>query len=410
MSPAPTRVPWIAIAAALLVVLPLLLLMLQFGAGRDQGVYLVTARAMAAGGLPYRDVWDIKPPGIFFIYRLARALGGDGMVPVRALEGAALVSQIAAFALLTRRFVGSILPGLWGGVLAVILHVQLEFWHTGQPESFGGPILAWGLVLATTTGSRRFARLFAAGALFGAAGLLKPPLGGALVPVAVILAWREARRAPGRPFGTAAPVVIVLGLGALLPVALTLAWFGLRGGLGDLVEVFRDFVPRYTALSFHFDQLPLLTFHAFADWLFGFSALIPAGIALLLFTREPSEEGRWGLALIAGVLAPQVLGIAMQAKFFRYHYGAALPFGALLAAWGAWRGLRAFPGTPAKWVGAALLLLLMQARPASQPPFVDRCLRRLRAALYPAERFRILDELESVARPTRPRTASPRRG
>ncbi|MEO8056513.1 MAG: glycosyltransferase family 39 protein [Acidobacteriota bacterium] len=396
MHPAPVRTTRIAIAAAVLVVLPLLLMILQFGAGRDQGVYLVAARAMESGGLPYRDVWDIKPPGIYFLYGFARTLGGGGMTPVRALECAALASQIVAFALLTRRFIGSIQPGLWGGALAVILHAQLEFWHTGQPESFGGPVLAWALVLASTSGRHRRAGRLAAGALFGAAGLLKPPLGGALVSTALILAWREARSEPDRPLRAAASVGSTLALGAILPVAATLAWFGLRGGLPDMAEVFRDFVPRYTALAFRADQLPSLAFRAFTEWLFRFSSVIPAGIALLLWRREPDEEGRWGLALIAGVLAPQILGIALQAKFFEYHYGAALPFGALLAGWGAARGLEVFRGPVSRGIGAGLLILLMQARPESRPPFLDHCVRRLRAAISGSERIAILDALQST--------------
>ena len=176
-------------------VIPLLLLLLQFGPGRDQGIYAVVARVMAAGGMPYRDAWDFKPPGIFFLYGLARWLGGPGMLAVRALEAVALGSQVVAFGLLTRRFLGVAAPGLWGGALATLIHVQLEFWHTGQPESFGGPVLAWALVLVSAADGRwSIPRLVSAGCLFGFAGLLKPPLAGGAVLVALILARDRSRR------------------------------------------------------------------------------------------------------------------------------------------------------------------------------------------------------------------------
>jgi hypothetical protein len=34
---------------------------LLFSFGRDQGVYAVIADKMLAGGMPYRDAWDIHP-------------------------------------------------------------------------------------------------------------------------------------------------------------------------------------------------------------------------------------------------------------------------------------------------------------------------------------------------------------
>ena len=57
---------------------------------RDEGVYATVAQAWAAGKLPYRDVFDHKPPGIYVIYRAVFACFGESMIPVRV-----------AFALLT---------------------------------------------------------------------------------------------------------------------------------------------------------------------------------------------------------------------------------------------------------------------------------------------------------------------
>ncbi len=382
-----------ALLGAAAVAVPLLLLLLQFGAGRDQGAYLVVARVMQAGGMPYRDAWDVKPPGIFLVYRLALAFG-DGMLPVRVIEALALAFQAIAFAVLTRRFVGSAVPGAWGGALAILIHVQLEFWHTGQPESFGGPILAWALVLATNVGRRKLS-LFASGALFGMAALLKPPLGGGVVLVAAILAWRDARAAVTGQGRAALKPLVTMALGSAAVVAAAFAWFLIRGAVPDLMETFRDFVPRYTALSLRGHSALGLIYRAFFEWFAVYSALIPAGVALLLLWRG-SEDETWGLALVGAVLAPQIAGVAMQAKFFAYHYGAALPFGALLAAWGAARGWRRFRGVAPRLAGVGLALLLLRADARPRYPWLDQAASRVRAALSPAERNRILDALQSA--------------
>ncbi len=384
--------PWALLAAAGATI-PLLLLLLQYGAGRDQGIYLTVARVMQAGGMPYRDAWDFKPPGIFLVYRAALAVGG-GMLPVRALEALALASQALAFAVLTRRFTGSPVPGVWGGALAALIHVQLEFWHTAQPESFGGPVLAWALVLATNPANEVLGRT-AAGALFGFAAVLKPPLAGGGVLVAAILAWRDARAATSGRIRAALAPFAAMASGALAVAAAVLGWLAIGGAFPDFLETFRDFVPRYTALGLASHGLPALAWRAFFEWFVGYSALIPAGIALLLACRGPEKE-TWGLALVVAVLVPQLAGVAMQAKFFAYHFGAALPFGALLAAWGAARAWKRFRGRSARVAGVLLAVVLLRSESTPPTPWLHRAVSRVRAAFFPADRVRILDELQST--------------
>ncbi len=393
MPESPSQVPRSVLVGAALLSAPLLLLLLQYGMGRDQSVYLVVARVMQGGGMPYRDAWDVKPPGIFIVYRLALALGG-GIFSVRCLEALALLSQAVGFAILTRRWTGSAVPGVWGGVFAIFLHVQLEFWNTGQPESFAGPVLVWALVLVTSP-RRIFWCRVAGGLLFGCAALLKPPLGGGLVTTAAVLGWRDARQAAGPPFRPALEPFAAMALGAATVVGASLAWLALAGAFPDLVEIYRGFLPRYTALSTAGESLPRLAFQALFDWLVGWSALIPVGIGLILVGRE-NGAGLEGLALVAGIVAVQIAGIALQAKFFLYHYGAVLPFGALLAAWGVWRAWLRFPRPVPRIVGMTLMIVLLGAASPRLSSWVRRTELRLRAALSPLERNRLLDALQSA--------------
>src|SRR5687768_898621 len=59
---------------------------------RDSGVFLYTAWRMLDGEVPYRDVWDHKPPAIYVIDALGLVLGGGTLWGVWALEALALVS------------------------------------------------------------------------------------------------------------------------------------------------------------------------------------------------------------------------------------------------------------------------------------------------------------------------------
>src|SRR3954454_8475212 len=50
--------------AALLVKAPSLLVPM----GQDQGLYHTVAEEILHGGAPYRDAWDPKPPGVFYVH------------------------------------------------------------------------------------------------------------------------------------------------------------------------------------------------------------------------------------------------------------------------------------------------------------------------------------------------------
>ena len=132
-----------------------LLALLLYGYGRDQGIYDVVARAIVSGSAPYRDAWDFKPPGVFFVYAAARVVFGAGVGAIRMLEASALLSLFVAFPLLSRRFVGCARAGWLAALVSVLAYVPFEYWDTAQPEGFGGVLLVWALLCATVPAPRR---------------------------------------------------------------------------------------------------------------------------------------------------------------------------------------------------------------------------------------------------------------
>lgn len=51
----------------------------------DEQFYLLVGQRMLDGALPYVDIWDRKPIGLFLIYAFAASLGGDGIVAYQVL-------------------------------------------------------------------------------------------------------------------------------------------------------------------------------------------------------------------------------------------------------------------------------------------------------------------------------------
>lgn len=65
----------------------------------DAGVFLYAAQVLLDGDLPYRDVWDHKPPLIYVLDALGLLLGGGSPLGVWALQALAY----AAAAILGQR-------------------------------------------------------------------------------------------------------------------------------------------------------------------------------------------------------------------------------------------------------------------------------------------------------------------
>ena len=63
----------LCVLLALLVKTPSLLVPM----GQDQGLYHTVAREILGGGVPYRDAWDPKPPGVFYVHAALLAALSD---------------------------------------------------------------------------------------------------------------------------------------------------------------------------------------------------------------------------------------------------------------------------------------------------------------------------------------------
>lgn len=402
------------VLACLGVMAVLFLDMLTFGHGRDQGIYTMVGRTVLEGGMPYRDSWDFKPPGIFLIYALARLLFGSAAWGIRVVEITGLALMSFGMVRLTRRWWGSGLVGLVAATIATFIHAQLEFWHTAQPESFGGMLTIAALLCVPALGpsgrpslAATKARAFLlAGFLFGFAFLLKPPLVGGAAILALLPAWWETD--PQKPtierLAAAAKNLVrpslLLAAGGAIPIALCIAWFAARGALGDLYRVLFVFTPHYTALGWHGATVTGMSYYAFTEWLQQYGSVPTVGLLLALGFGVGTKE-RPLVLLALGIVAIHLVGVAMQGKFFPYHYGATWPLTALCAALGyhalfQWARARG----PVGLVGFALFVLFVPfGRSATKDvpgSFLVRSQKRLAIAAAGFRDQRGLDELNSL--------------
>lgn len=394
-------------------------LVLTFDYGRDQAIYALVARELVQGKMPYRDAFDFKPPGIFLVYAIARVLFGGAQYGVRVLEALSMLGTAAGLVRLARAHFGDAKIGFVAAAVASQVHAQMDFWHTGQPESFGGMLTIVGLVLTSVglgygpKGPREkpltkwvmLGAFVGAGAVFGLAGLMKPPLagGGAIVAVAAALhVWsrRDRDGALKDALVAAAKPICAVALGGILPIALVLVWFKSKGALADLHDVLFVFTPFYTKLSWEGRSLYPMAWFGLTQWLVGYSSALLAGLVATLVMR-PRASDLWLLCTTLGLVFVHVAGVVMQGKFFPYHWGATFPLTALLGGvgitrlyqWCAARGPVAF----APFVVGAGVAAMLHAPVPNLQTFTERSKQRFALFVSGPMNVAARDELASVA-------------
>lgn len=404
------RISRVAIGGGILFLAFLLANLVSFRYGRDQGIYGVVAETILRGKAPYKDAWDFKPPAVFFVFALARALFGSGETAVRVLEALLWASVPICFARFVGRRGADARLGFFGGALAVYIHVRTEYWHTAQPESFGAILLIWALVLVDAAASaapnpRTLLRWLVAGMFFGAAALLKPPLGGGFVLLLAAWLWERRSTLPsGRRAQAAIAYVFATSVGFALPIAFTVLFFKSRDAWGALVDTLFGFAPQYTKLDSRPELLPGHVVRATYELLVFFTPMLaPALLVATPFVGRDTRR-RIGVVPILAVIAAPLFGIALQGKFFPYHYDGCLPFVCLFATEGyaaifAKLTERGLPRALHVLVFVAILVGFYSWGPYINPGsiFWDRVPMRVMAFLYPSRRAAIEDEMTSEA-------------
>ncbi|MFH1541744.1 MAG: glycosyltransferase family 39 protein [bacterium] len=134
---------------------------------RDEGVYGYMAQRINAGDLPYRDVFDHKPPVVYYLYAAAFNIFPDNLLTVRLLGAlASLISLLLLF------FIGRRLWGEEAGLIAAFLYAIFSVGPYSQGTSSNTEVFMMMFLLASFLSFLK-KRNFATGLLAGAALMTK---------------------------------------------------------------------------------------------------------------------------------------------------------------------------------------------------------------------------------------------
>ncbi len=324
---------WLTAALALVVLRALPAL--SYPIARDQATYCVIGRGLLDGQQLYRDLWDNKPPGIFYIFAVIVKIFGPVMWWVGVVDLLWLLVISCMIFFFARRYLGNpaaaiavVVHGVW--------HVQGGYWHAAQTESFLMVFVFLALFAVFRQDSWPKLRYFFAGIFTAAAFWLKYNAI-TFLPLILLLPHLDSSGldvSPRRVGFTIfrrrwLPWVLVFVAGFGITVVAVVANFWFSGSWPALKEVQFEVLPRYSTMALERTQDYWLFSVRRVQFVLGLwtECATLAALLIALWKRE--------LARLGPVLAATAVGFAstaMQVRFHGYGFETCYPFFAMI--WG----------------------------------------------------------------------------
>jgi 4-amino-4-deoxy-L-arabinose transferase-like glycosyltransferase len=282
----------------------------------DEQLYLYVGDRMLHGQIPYVDLWDRKPLGLFVLYALIRLLGGVGIVQYQVVATLFAGATAILIQRIARRSTGQ-----WGAIaagLGYLLWLKPFHGEGGQAAVFYNLLTAiavWSAFRANASDdTKHITRLgLVAMAMSGLAIQLKyvPVVEGMFFGCWFLWRLWQSGATPLRLLGIAASYILV----ALLPSIAAVGWYAATGHLDAFVQA--------NILSiFQRQPMPASELHIYRIYI-GVTALPLAlclPFALVRRWREGPGKARRDFAFLTGWLIAAFCGFGLLGDIYASYF------------------------------------------------------------------------------------------
>jgi hypothetical protein len=315
-------------ALAFIVAIAFVTRALQFGnpvIQVDEQFYLLAGDRLLRGALPYVDIWDRKPFGLFALFAAIRELGGTGVIQYQIVATLFAAATAATIAFISLRLTGR--RGATVAAIVYLLYILSSGGDGGQAPVFYNLPVAVAALIVLRIQERRSFDLSATGqacfamALLGLAIQIKYTVifEGAFFGLWLLgLAWRNGMRS-----ASLAALALLWCSIALVPTMVVWVFYWYRGFADQFV--FQNFISIFVRSSHDLD-IPGRLFAI------GIHVALPLAIAIWGMTVRVGDHARAAQIFIGAWASIAVIAVL---GFGTYHNHYALPLFAPLAAAGA---------------------------------------------------------------------------
>lgn len=288
---------------------------------RDEGTYANISDVIDMGGLPYRDAFDNKPPGIYYLYNLSFKSFGHSVSSPRLLAALFVMTSCILSFFFVYKVTNNYLAGIFSMVLWGIVSSSPAYQgFNSNTEIFIIPFLIGGSLLLLKDEPMPIT-YFIAGIIFGSAFMIKQ----SMVPIAFaafLCSIFRHFRTPHRFISSSFCFVF----GFFLPLFLFILYFILKEGYSDFLACafgynlgyFSD--PSIRDMNRLVSVMPRIFRSDYITWTVG-----PAGIIVFVALAKKSYYIKFFLSLLAGAL----LSVATGKAFYPHYFLFLIPFMAM---------------------------------------------------------------------------------
>jgi hypothetical protein len=303
---------------------------------RDEGAFLTIAQEILHGRLPYRDAFDHKSPGIYYLLAGVLVLTGHFSLIIQILSARALAVLASTLAAMGLVVLGRRWWRLEVGVVAALIWLYAVPLYEGNyvlTEPFATALTLWAVVVMVQW--PKVFGIFVAGLLISLGALFKQTAFLALPGMIIIaLALGETKSAWYRPTRQQIGRLGALAAGVIVPWLVVVSLFALAGGLQPMFN--QVVVANITNPSDSFKTNKALIIGALE--LIPFISLVPLAVVGVGVLRWLLRRARAYRAPGIGSIACVAIGGLNLAPFYSHaylHYWlSVLPWAALLTALG----------------------------------------------------------------------------
>jgi hypothetical protein len=287
----------------------------------DEQLYLTIGDRMLQGQLPYVEMWDRKPLGLFAIYAAIRLLGGDGVIQYQIVAALCAGATAALIYAMARRGAG--VGAAMVVAIAYVLFLNPLHGSGGQsPVLYNGltALQAW-LALKASDSARQRTVIGCALAAMALAGLAiqckyTPVVEGIYFGVVFLVQFRRVGMTVRAVLGTASAMVAL----ALLPTLIAIGIYWHLGHLDAFVQA--NFLSVFDRRPFpverRVEQRMLIALIG------GPLLLLAIAKAVRVLRARGSEPGADG-GIVAGWCVAALVGFAMLGDVFDFYFIPVLP-------------------------------------------------------------------------------------
>ncbi|MBT8236946.1 MAG: glycosyltransferase family 39 protein [Bacteroidia bacterium] len=181
---------------------------------RDESTFILLGQSLVDGHLPYMELWDLKPPLIYYFFGLLIYVFGKSFIAIR-LAATVLVGLTAFLTFKIARPLSNSSLALLAGLFCIYLSSLFGSLQGLMSEHISTLIFVFALYLLLQ--SQQWWKLFLSGLLFGFALMAKMNLGYALAILVAYYIWQWIR---SKPWEISIYILITLSLGILLGIGI----------------------------------------------------------------------------------------------------------------------------------------------------------------------------------------------